>query len=61
MSAAALEIIGSTMEEFAPSVSYLNRFGMAHEVAQASLWLSSEQSSYVTGVCIPVDGGYMAK
>ncbi|KAF7959485.1 hypothetical protein EAE96_001101 [Botrytis aclada] len=61
MSAAALEIMGTTMEEFAPTVSILHRFGMAHEVAQASLWLSSDNSSYVTGVCLPVDGGYLAK
>ncbi|KAF7942540.1 hypothetical protein BELL_0499g00040 [Botrytis elliptica] len=61
MSAAALEILGTTMEEFAPTVSNLHRFGMAHEVAQASLWLSSDNSSYVTGVCLPVDGGYLAK
>ncbi|TEY47301.1 hypothetical protein BOTCAL_0308g00090 [Botryotinia calthae] len=61
MSAAALEIMGTTMEAFAPTVSNLHRFGMAHEVAQASLWLSSDNASYVTGVCLPVDGGYLAK
>ncbi|KAI1080754.1 NAD(P)-binding protein [Whalleya microplaca] len=49
MSAAALVTMGTTEEEFAPVVSYLNRFGMAHEVAQGSLWLSSNASSYVTG------------
>ncbi|KUJ14078.1 NAD(P)-binding protein [Mollisia scopiformis] len=61
MSAAALKIMGTTMEEFAPTVSYLNRFGMAHEVAQGSLWLASDSSSYVTGICLPIDGGYLAK
>ncbi|TVY55500.1 2,5-dichloro-2,5-cyclohexadiene-1,4-diol dehydrogenase [Lachnellula cervina] len=61
MSAAALKIMGTTMEEFAPTVSYLSRFGMAHEVAQASLWLSSDNASYITGICVPVDGGYLAK
>ncbi|KAL3421405.1 short chain dehydrogenase reductase family [Phlyctema vagabunda] len=61
MSAAALRIMGTTMEEFAPTVSYLNRFGMAHEVAQASLWLASDSASYITGVCLPVDGGFLAK
>ncbi|KAF7877177.1 hypothetical protein EAF04_000862 [Stromatinia cepivora] len=60
MSAAALEIMGTTMEEFAAKVSNLGRFGVAHEVAQASLWLSSDSSSYVTGICLPVDGGYLA-
>ncbi|TVY86922.1 2,5-dichloro-2,5-cyclohexadiene-1,4-diol dehydrogenase [Lachnellula willkommii] len=61
MSAAALKIMGTTMEEFAPTVSYLSRFGMAHEVAQASLWLSSDNASYITGICVPVDGGFLAK
>ncbi|KAI0007128.1 NAD(P)-binding protein [Xylariaceae sp. FL0662B] len=50
MSAAALVSMGQTEEEFTPVVSYLNRFGMPHEVAQGSLWLSSDGSSYVTGL-----------
>ncbi len=29
------------------------------EVAEAALWLSSEASSYVTGVTLPVDAGYI--
>ena len=61
MSKAALEIMGTTAEEFAPNVSYLNRFGFAHEVAQGSLWLSSDHASYITGICLPIDGGFMAK
>jgi hypothetical protein len=36
MSAAALEIMGTTHDEFAPQVSYLRRFGHGHEVAQGS-------------------------
>ncbi|KAL4874556.1 hypothetical protein BJY04DRAFT_211985 [Aspergillus karnatakaensis] len=47
MSAKALEIMGTTHDEFAPKVSSLNRFGQPHEVAQASLWLASDNSSYV--------------
>jgi len=61
MSAAALEIMGTTMEDFALAVSYLNRFGMAHEVAHGSLWLSSDAASYITGVCLPIDGGCLVK
>lgn len=61
MSAAALVTMGLTEAEFTPQVSTLNRFGMPHEVAQGSLWLSSDASSYVTGVCLPVDGGFLAK
>lgn len=61
MSAAALEIMGTTHDEFAPKVSSLNRFGQAQEVAQGSLWLASEGSSYVNGICLPIDGGFLAK
>lgn len=38
----------------------MKRLGSAHEVADAVLWLSSEQSSFVTGVALPVDGGKLA-
>ncbi|KAF5541829.1 short-chain dehydrogenase reductase SDR [Fusarium mexicanum] len=61
MAAKALEIMGTTVDEFAPQVSYLERFGMPHEVAQGSLWLCSPASSYVTGITLPIDGGFTAK
>jgi NAD(P)-dependent dehydrogenase (short-subunit alcohol dehydrogenase family) len=35
----------------------LQRGGEAHEVAEAILWLASEQSSYCTGTFIDVSGG----
>lgn len=31
------------------------------EVSNACLWLSSEDAAYITGIVIPVDGGFMAK
>lgn len=36
------------------------RFGKVQEVADAALWLLSEQASFITGAVIPVDGGYTA-
>ena len=36
----------------------LKRFGLAEEVANTAFFLASSQSGYVTGHCIPVDGGY---
>jgi NAD(P)-dependent dehydrogenase (short-subunit alcohol dehydrogenase family) len=36
----------------------LGRFGSPPEIATACLFLCSKQSSYVTGVDIPVDGGW---
>jgi NAD(P)-dependent dehydrogenase (short-subunit alcohol dehydrogenase family) len=38
----------------------LQRFGKADEVADATLFLLSEQASFLTGVALPVDGGRLA-
>lgn len=38
----------------------MRRIGMAEEVAQVALFLASSQSSYVTGITVPVDGGAVA-
>ncbi|KAI1087256.1 NAD(P)-binding protein [Rostrohypoxylon terebratum] len=54
MSAAALATMGTTEEAFTRSATLLNRFGMPHEVAQGSLWLCSDASSFVTGICLSI-------
>jgi len=36
----------------------LGRAAEASEIARAALWLVSDEASYVTGVALPVDGGY---
>ena len=36
----------------------LKRFGNESEVANTAFFLASSQSGYITGHCIPVDGGY---
>jgi meso-butanediol dehydrogenase / (S,S)-butanediol dehydrogenase / diacetyl reductase len=38
----------------------LQRFGQADEVASAILYLASDEAGFVTGVSLPVDGGYTA-
>ena len=38
----------------------MGRFGEAHEIAQAALWLASDEASYVTGTEFLVDGGLTA-
>lgn len=57
----ALEQFGLDEETYAPQLSLLNRFGQAEEIAHASMWLLSEQSSYVTGTTIHADAGYTSR
>ena len=38
----------------------LDRFGTADEVAQAVLWLASDESTYTTGAELVLDGGLLA-
>jgi NAD(P)-dependent dehydrogenase (short-subunit alcohol dehydrogenase family) len=35
----------------------LRRLGSAHDVASVATFLASDESAYVTGVLLPVDGG----
>lgn len=39
----------------------IGRLGTPKECADAALWLVSDESSLVTGVALPVDGGFTAK
>ncbi|MGO9501842.1 MAG: SDR family NAD(P)-dependent oxidoreductase [Streptosporangiaceae bacterium] len=41
--------------------SALNRAGQPHEAAELAAFLVSDRASYITGVVIPVDGGWSAK
>ena len=50
-----------TEEQVAPALSVLNRFGKPSEVAEGSVWLLSDSSSYVTGSVLHVDGGYTGR
>jgi NAD(P)-dependent dehydrogenase (short-subunit alcohol dehydrogenase family) len=36
----------------------LGRIARPEEIADAVIWLSSDRASYVTGIALPVDGGY---
>ena len=38
----------------------MRRVGTAAEVAQAVLWLCSDESSFITGTVLPIDGGQAA-
>ncbi len=47
-------------QELAVSVP-LGRYGAVGDVAQAALFLASDSAGYVTGVALPVDGGWLAE
>ncbi|XVQ08085.1 SDR family NAD(P)-dependent oxidoreductase [Spirillospora sp. CA-255316] len=36
----------------------MDRWGLAEEIASAALFLAGDEASYITGVLVPVDGGY---
>ena len=48
--------LGDRLAKLGPSVP-MGRIGTAQEVADAILWLMSDQASYVTGAIVPVSGG----
>jgi NAD(P)-dependent dehydrogenase (short-subunit alcohol dehydrogenase family) len=38
----------------------VRRYGVASDITNAILWLAHPDSSFVTGLCLPVDGGQSA-
>jgi len=55
-----LERAGGEAQRMAAASVPMGRIGTAREVADVVLWLCSEQSSFVTGATIPIDGGQLA-
>lgn len=38
----------------------MGRYGRPEDIANAILWLSHDDAEFITGVCLPIDGGMMA-
>ena len=47
-------------QEFAKSHVPMKRYGKEGELNAGAIFLASEEASYVTGVILPIDGGYTA-
>jgi NAD(P)-dependent dehydrogenase (short-subunit alcohol dehydrogenase family) len=45
--------MGDKLKRFIP----MGRFGEANEIAEAICWLASENSKFITGQTITLDGG----
>jgi NAD(P)-dependent dehydrogenase (short-subunit alcohol dehydrogenase family) len=52
---------GDDTYNFIASKHAMNRFGLPEEIAEAVVWLLSDKASFVTGIALPVDGGYTAQ
>jgi NAD(P)-dependent dehydrogenase (short-subunit alcohol dehydrogenase family) len=51
---------GSELHQRQISKTFLGRTGETREVATVALFLASDESSYITGAILPVDGGWTA-
>ena len=56
-----VEGLSEKIDGFVQASIPLQRLATSEDVAGAALFLASDESSFVTGVALPVDGGYLAR
>ncbi|MYS84997.1 SDR family NAD(P)-dependent oxidoreductase [Embleya scabrispora] len=55
-----LEAAGEQARQAAAQAMPMRRIGLPEEVAAAVVWLCSDESSFITGATLPIDGGKLA-
>jgi NAD(P)-dependent dehydrogenase (short-subunit alcohol dehydrogenase family) len=55
-----LQRAGAAAQRAAADAMPMRRVGQPHEVAQAVIWLCSDQAAFITGATLPIDGGKLA-
>jgi NAD(P)-dependent dehydrogenase (short-subunit alcohol dehydrogenase family) len=61
LTAPLFEKMGREKFEALVSAHAMRRLGSPEEISRAILFLLSEEASFITGVALPVDGGYLLK
>lgn len=56
-----IEGLGEVALQQMAAMHPLKGLGTPEDIAKAAVFLASEHSSWVTGVAMPVDGGYTAQ
>lgn len=47
------------LEEHLVGLHPIGHIGTAEEIAEATVWLCTDAASFVLGVALPLDGGYV--
>ena len=54
-------LVNDEIRGYFESLHALGRLGEAHEIAAAAAFLASDDASFISGIVLPVDGGYTAR